>query len=140
MAAEVRDLMDQNEVEANENSQLIQRIIELENDKAAKVQENRLLMLKYKNSTNKNNTSSQPIRIMREDAIGANRFDSASIDSAGAYSSIPSIHNRKAPRQSGSITGRSTSSIGKLEPIKAGAFKSPGAGRILKTIDVAPRS
>lgn len=49
VAGEVRDLMDRNEVEANENSQLIQRIIDLENDKAAKVQENRLLMLKYKN-------------------------------------------------------------------------------------------
>lgn len=143
VAGEVRDLMDRNEVEANENSQLIQRIIDLENDKAAKVQENRLLMLKYKNmggaSSSKNNTASQPIRILREDVMGANRFDSASIDSAGVYSSIPSIHN-KAPRQNGSITGRSTSSIGKLAPIKAGQFKSPGGSRILNTIDVAPRS
>ena len=111
------------------------------------MQENRLLMLKYKNmggatASSKNNTSSQPIRVLREDILGGNRFDSASIDSAGVYSSnrIPSVPKVK---QNGMITGRSTSSIGKLEPIKAGAFKSPGITgikRVLNTIDAPPRS
>ena len=106
---------------------MIQRIIDLENDKAAKVQENRLLMLKYKNS---GQAGSQPIRIMRND--DADRFNSASIDS-GVYSNS-GIKPPLKIRQNGSVTGRSTSSIGKLEPIKAGAFKSPGA-RVLSTIE-----
>ena len=36
-------------VTEEENSELVQRIIDLELDQAAKVQENRLLMLKYRN-------------------------------------------------------------------------------------------
>ena len=88
--------------EQDETSELIQRIIELERDQAAKVQENRLLMLKFKN-------------IDSGKAIGGKRFDLASID-ASVYQSKP--EERRGPKlATGSITGRSNSSVGRLDPI-----------------------
>ena len=49
MAYEIRELEARKVVREEESSELIQRIIDLEQDQAAKAQENRLLMLKFKN-------------------------------------------------------------------------------------------
>ena len=48
VAGELANLALRNQREADEREELIQKIIELEQDQAAKAQENRLLMLKFK--------------------------------------------------------------------------------------------
>ena len=92
--------------EQDENAELIQRIIDLEQDQAGKVQENRLLMLKLKNFDSAK-------------AIGPKRFELASM--ASMDRAVYQSDDRKTAAR-GSITGRSTSSVGKLEPINKGTY------------------
>ena len=142
---------------------MMQRIIELETEQAAKVQENRLLMLKYKQMDispgpgmtgvgTMLTSSVSVIKGFKEDPLGkrkssGKRFEMASIDSA-IYSNNQQYTERrnsnrnsqiniKAPAVHGSVTGRSTkskSSIGKLEPLN-----HPRNGSGVGSISILPK-
>ena len=108
LGAEIRELESRNAYEQEQNSELIQRIIDLEREQAAKVQENRLLMLKFKNM-DLTNLPDTAIGLGGKSSIDKSVYKSHSRDERGLL----------GKSQPGSTTNRSASrsSVGKLEPI-----------------------